>query len=170
MAGVGHWTEAHLITAMREGIRPDGSVISPPMPIALYRHLSDRDVKAIVTSWCTVTPVKHVVPRSAYRISLPPNSGPPGGSIPEVSPADPVAYGAYLAGPVGHCMECHTPQIDGRPDVANRLGAGGVPCSGPWGVRVSRHLTPDAEAGLGTWTATQITIAMTQGVRPDGSR
>jgi mono/diheme cytochrome c family protein len=168
--GVGNWTEAQLITAIREGIRPDGSVIGPPMPIALYRSLSDRDVKAIVTYLRTVKPVKHAVPRSEYRISLPPNYGPPVGAVPEVSPDDPVAYGAYLAGPVGHCMECHTPQVNGRPDFANQLGAGRFPFSGPWGVSVSRNITPDPESGLGKWTDTQIKTAITQGVRPDGSR
>ena len=36
-------------TAMHEGRRPDGWIIGPPMPIALYRDLSDNDVTAMVT-------------------------------------------------------------------------------------------------------------------------
>lgn len=168
--GIGNWTEAQLITAIRQGLRPDGSVIGPPMPISLYRSLSDRDVQAIVAYVRTVKPVKNVVPRSEYRMPLPPNYGPPVGSVPDVSPDDPVAYGAYLAGPAGHCIECHTPQVEGRPDFANQLGAGGFPFNGPWGISVSRNITPDPESGLGKWTDAQIKTAITQGVRPDGSR
>ena len=39
--GVGKWTDAQLVKAIREGVRPDGSVIGPPMPIEFYRHMSD---------------------------------------------------------------------------------------------------------------------------------
>ena len=46
--GVGKWTDAQLIRAIREGIRPDGTVIGPPMPIGFYRGMADADVKAIV--------------------------------------------------------------------------------------------------------------------------
>ena len=46
--GIGKWSDAQLTKAIREGIRPDGSLIGPPMPIAFYRGMSDDDVKAIV--------------------------------------------------------------------------------------------------------------------------
>lgn len=45
---VADWSDAELIRAIREGIRPDGSVIGPPMPMGLYRGLSDDDVASIV--------------------------------------------------------------------------------------------------------------------------
>ena len=45
---VGAWTDAELRKAIREGIRPDGSLIGPPMPFGLYRDLSDTDLDAIV--------------------------------------------------------------------------------------------------------------------------
>ena len=46
-----------LAKAIREGIRPDGSVIGPPMPYALYRYISDSDLAAIVAYLRTVPPV-----------------------------------------------------------------------------------------------------------------
>src|SRR5687768_14610917 len=46
--GIGKWTDAQLIRGIREGIRPDGTLIGPPMPIELYRGMSDDDVKALV--------------------------------------------------------------------------------------------------------------------------
>lgn len=46
--GIGKWTDAQIITAIREGRRPDGSIIGPPMPIGLYRGMSDNEARAIV--------------------------------------------------------------------------------------------------------------------------
>ena len=46
--------------------------------------------------------------------------------------SDKLAYGRYLAGPLGHCVECHSaPGAQGAPDLATRLGAGGMVFSGP---------------------------------------
>lgn len=166
--GIGRWTDAELGRAIREGIRPDGSLIGPPMPFAWYRGLADRDVAAMVAFLRTVPPVRNAVERSTYRIPLPPAYGPPVGAV--AAPADtPVSRGAYLAGPVAHCMECHTPMLpDGRHDLA-RLGAGGMGFPGPWGVSVARNLTPHA-SGLGGWTDAQIIRAITEGVSADGRR
>lgn len=89
--GIGSWTDAQIIASIREGKRPDGSIIGPPMPIGLYRGLSDWDVQAIVAYLRTVKPVKNEIPKSVYRIPLPPAYGPPVTSVPSVSPDDRVA-------------------------------------------------------------------------------
>jgi hypothetical protein len=58
---------------------------------------------------------------------LPPSYGPPVGSVPDVATTDKIALGRYLAGPAGHCMECHSkPGPHGGPDLDNGLGAGGM--------------------------------------------
>jgi mono/diheme cytochrome c family protein len=41
--GLGRWTEEQIVTALREGRAPAGEMQRPPMPIALYRGISDRD-------------------------------------------------------------------------------------------------------------------------------
>jgi len=165
--GIGGWSDAEIITAIREGRRPDGSIIGPPMPIGLYRGLSDRDVQAIVVYLRALTPVKNAVPKSVYRLPLPPAYGPPVTSVAEVSPDDQLAYGAYLAGPLGHCVECHSPMGPKGPDWLNQTGAGGLAFYGPWGISHSSNITP---AGLGNWSDAEIKTAITQGQRPDGSR
>lgn len=166
--GIGKWTDAQLITAIREGMRPDGSLIGPPMPFGLYRSISDSDVKAIVAYLRTVAPVKHAVAKSEYRMPLPPAWGPPLGKVADVSPKNRVAYGRYLAGPAGHCVECHTPAgANGAPDLANKLGAGGFSFTGPWGVSVSTNITP---AGLERYSDADLKKVITTGVRPDGSK
>jgi mono/diheme cytochrome c family protein len=167
--GIGKWTDAQLIKAIREGIRPDGSLIGPPMPIMFYRGMSDDDVKAIVAYLRAQPPVRNAVPKSEYRIKLPPNYGPAiSKKVVAPSPKATLKYGAYLAGPLGHCMDCHTPWVKGHPDM-KRVGAGGNPFRGPWGVAVARNLTPH-ETGLKGWSDGEIARAIREGVRKDGSQ
>jgi cytochrome c553 len=166
--GIGKWSDAQLIRAIREGIRPDGSLIGPPMPIAFYRGMSDDDAKALVAYLRAQPPVKHEVPRSEYRIKLPPAYGPPIKDRIVAPPrSDLVRYGAYLAGPLGHCTDCHTPWVQGIPDM-KRVGAGGNPLKGPWGVTVSRNLTPH-ETGLKGWSDAEIARAIREGRSRNGS-
>ena len=167
--GIGGWTDAQIILAIREGRRPNGTLIGPPMPIELYRSQSDDDVRAIVAYLRTVPPVRNKVTPSTYRIKLPPAYGPPVGTVAAPPRSDKVAYGAYLAGPIGHCLACHTPMQDGRADL-QRVGAGGMTFNGPWGVSLAANLTPSREHGLGDWTDAQIERAIRSGVSADGHK
>src|ERR1019366_3378582 len=47
--GIGKWTDEQIINAIRNGKRPDGTTVGPPMPVEFYRNMSDTDVHAIVT-------------------------------------------------------------------------------------------------------------------------
>jgi mono/diheme cytochrome c family protein len=166
--GIGKWTDAQLVTAIREGRRPDGTLIGQPMPIGLYRGLSDNDVAALIAYMRSLPPVKNAVAKSVYRMPLPPNYGPPVGKVADVPAGDKLALGRYLAGPAGHCMECHsTPGPHGVPDLDKALGAGGMPFNGPWGLSVASNITPK---GVGHYTDAQLKTVITTGVRPDGSR
>jgi cytochrome c553 len=165
--GIGRWTDAQLAVAIREGRRPDGSIIGPPMPMALYRGLSDRDLTAIVAYLRTVPP-KHnaVTQHSTYPVPIEPY-GPPIDHV--ADPADnPVARGAYIAGPLAHCMDCHTPVLSLVQRDWSRMGAGGMPFTGPWGIAVASNITPDKHGGIGDWTDDQIRDALTRGIAPDG--
>lgn len=164
--GIGKWTDAQIITAIREGKRPDGSIIGPPMPIGLYRGMSDRDVKAIVAYLRQVPAVKNEIPKSVYRMPLPPSYGPPVANVDAPSPDDKVAYGAYLAGPLAHCTECHSLTAKG-PDFENNLGGGGYEFHGPWGVSVAANITP---TGIGDLSDEAIKTMISVGVRPNGEK
>jgi len=167
--GIGRWTDAQIATAIREGKRPDGTLIGPPMPFEFYRHISDRDVRAIVAYLRTVPPVRNRVEKSVYRMPLPPSWGPPVANVP--GPADnPVARGAYLAGPMGHCLECHTPRKPNGELDMTRVGQGGQEFGSPNGRVVSRNITPNRAEGIGGWTDAQIVRAVTQGISSDGRR
>jgi mono/diheme cytochrome c family protein len=166
--GIGKWTDAQLARAIREGLRPDGSVIGPPMPIMFYRGIADDDLKAIIAYLRAQPPVKNAVPKSEYKMKLPPNYGPEIKKKVSAPPrSNPVKYGEYLAGPLGHCMECHTPWVKGHADM-KRLGSGGNAFKGPWGVAVSRNITPH-ESGLKDWSDAEIARAIREGVRKDGT-
>lgn len=167
--GIGRWSDADLKRAIRDGLRPDGSVIGPPMPIGLYKKIADDDLDAIVAYVRSVAPVKNRVQRSLYMVPLPPNYGPPAVDVEAPSRDDILARGAYLAGPLGHCIECHTPFEQGHPDFANRLGAGGVEFNGPWGLSVSANITSH-ENGLKNRDDEYLARVITSGQRPDGSR
>jgi mono/diheme cytochrome c family protein len=166
--GIGKWSDAQIIAAIREGKRPDGTIIGPPMPIALYREMADEDVNAIVAYLRSVKPIANKTAKSQYKIPLPPSYGPPVATVAPVARADKVAYGKYLAGPAGHCLECHsTPGANGAPDVVNRTGGGGMHFNGPWGVSYAPNITP---TGTGKYSDDDIKDAIAKGVRPDGSR
>jgi len=63
--GIGVWSEAQFIKAMREGkskgldnTRP----LLPPMPWPSYKNLNDDDLKAVFAFLKTVKPIENVVP------------------------------------------------------------------------------------------------------------
>jgi mono/diheme cytochrome c family protein len=88
---------------------------------------------------------------------------------PSAAPAQPtpsnqafveIERGRYLT-VVADCTACHT---------VPRLGqfAGGRPIATPFGTLISPNITPDAQTGIGRWTATQFEDALRHGKMPDG--
>lgn len=165
---VSGWSDAEFVRAIREGIVPGGNrVIGPPMPIALYRGLSDDDVMSIVMYMRSLPAVENDPGTSVYNIPLPPAYGPPVGTVPHPEEGVTVAYGEYLAGPVAHCIECHSPMGPMGPDWKTQLGAGGFEFHGPWGTSVSSNLTPHPEDGIAEWSDAELKAMITTGKRPD---
>jgi mono/diheme cytochrome c family protein len=162
------WSDTELVRAIREGIRPDGSLIGPPMPFSMYRGLSDGDLGAIVAFLRTLPAVENDPGTSEYRIPLPPAYGPPVESVADVPQGVTVEYGAYLAGPVAHCLECHTPLGPQGPMLDTALGRGGFEFHGPWGVSVAANLTAHAD-GLAGYSDDEIKAMIVEGVKPDGT-
>jgi mono/diheme cytochrome c family protein len=168
--GIGTWTEAEIVTALREGRTPDGRMLRPPMPVPFYRPMSDQDAHAIAAYLLWRPPIANRSPPSQYQVPVPADYGPPLGSIAAPPTTDPIAYGAYLAS-MGHCMLCHTPVgPNGQRDYGHRLGAGGLVMDGVFGHIVTPNITPDKQTGLGTWSDSDIARVLTTGERPDGRR
>lgn len=167
--GIGTWSDEEIMLAIREGVRPDGTIIGPPMPIPSYRNMSDYDARAIVAYLRTVPPVRNEVPPSEFDIPLPESWGPPLGEVADVSRDDQLAYGTYL-NHIGHCMECHTPMVDGQFDFS-RTGMGGMVFHNPFGLELAgvvANITPHPSLGIGAWTDDEIKRAIREGISRDG--
>ena len=165
--GIGKWTDEQIINAIRNGKRPDGTTVGPPMPVEFYRNMSDTDVHAIVTYLRSVKPITHKVEKSVFKIPLPDSYGPTVTHVPDVQRQNRTAYGRYLVN-IGHCLECHTPMEKGQLDMT-RMGAGGreLPAF-PSGTVITANLTPANPDGIAKWTNAQVEETITTGVRPDG--
>jgi mono/diheme cytochrome c family protein len=123
-AGIGRWSEADFIRAMRQGRRPDGANYFPAFPYSSFTRIGDGDLKDL---WAYL----RTLPQSAtpsrphdlrfpfgFRILLWPWKW----LFFRAGPMDASNRGAYLAEALGHCGECHTPR--------NFLG----------GLRKARHM------------------------------
>ena len=170
-SGIGGWSAGEVKAAIRDGKRPNGQQISPQMPYGFYKIFTPADLDAVVAYVQSIPPVSRKVEPPVYKVKnmvvdIPPGAAKP---MPEGALKDPVKRGFYLA-TIGHCMECHTPMDKGHRDFKNALGTGGEKFEGPWGVTVSRNITPHKEIGIGAWTDDEIKRAITKGVRKDGSK
>jgi mono/diheme cytochrome c family protein len=88
-----------------------------------------------------------------------------GRNVNDAAPATPptpelVARGAYLAR-AGNCMLCHT-------ERGGAAYAGGRPLGTPFGTVYASNLTPDAETGIGRWSAANFRRALHEGRSRDG--
>lgn len=84
-----------------------------------------------------------------------------GSSASAADPASRVERGRYLVN-AGNCASCHT-RPGGIP------WSGGVPFETPLGTIYSTNITPDAETGIGKWSAADLRRAMQEGIARDGS-
>jgi len=60
--GLGKWSEADIIKAIRTGERPDGRQIAPVMPYGWYSKLSDEDAAAMAAYLKSLGPISNKVP------------------------------------------------------------------------------------------------------------
>lgn len=168
-AGLGRWTDADFVRALRLGLRPDGAHYFPAFPYPSFTRITDSDMRDL---W-------------AYLRTLPPSARPnqshelrfPFGwrflvwgwkwlfFSPGVFSADPkraplLERGAYLVEALGHCGECHTPRNAlGGLDRARWLGG----AANPSGKGTIPNITP---AKL-TWSEAEILEYLTTGFTPD---
>ncbi|HZQ01041.1 MAG TPA: cytochrome c [Reyranella sp.] len=167
--GIGNWSAADIKRLLQQNVRPNGTPIVV-MPTGFYNILLPSDLDAIVTYVQSIKPIKNKVPDPVYKLSVKhqifPGAEKP---IKESDLKDKVARGFYLA-TIGHCMECHTPLVNGEMDFEHAMGAGGREFPGPWGTSVSRNITSSKTKGIGGWTDAEIKRAITQGIDKDGNK
>jgi mono/diheme cytochrome c family protein len=170
--GLGSWSDAEIVRALRNGVSRDGRLIAPVMPYEWFHEMSDRDAAAVARYLRSLEPVRNEVRQSPnfwFRLGrlflLKPKpamavSGPAPGATPE--------YGRYLANHAGLCADCHTQRAGLRQaPVMSRLLAGMEKPPAGFPARPS-NLTPDRETGIGSWSEDDFLKALRTGVTPDG--
>ncbi len=177
--GIGAWTDDELVRGLRDGIKRDGSLMSPLMPFGHYRFLSDEDVRAVVAYLRTVEPKPQPRPTQPHRypfpmkmaISMGATHHEPVTTVSEPDRSNKVAYGEYLAN-VGHCSACHAMTTRGpmKPDDPKFMSgsASGMDLPGI-GTVWAPNLTPDEETGIGKVSDEQFKNALRTGMRFDGA-
>lgn len=172
--GIGNWSDADFIRALREGLAPDGSNLYPAFPYTSFTRMTDADMLAIKAYIFTLPPVRQ--PDRPHELSFPFGwrlpltfwkelNFRPGAFQPDPAHDEAWNRGAYLAEALTHCGECHTPRDWTGGLDESRKYAGTT--DGPEGEKVP-NITPDEETGIGSWSAGQIARTLEAGLLPDG--
>jgi mono/diheme cytochrome c family protein len=154
-AGIGNYSDGELYRVITTGVNKHDKAMFPVMPYPYYGKMDDEDIYSIIAYLRTLPPIENAVPESQsdFPMSIIINTIPAKGTPQKrPDPADQLAYGQYLVNASG-CIECHTQADKGQilPDLAF---AGGREFAFPDGAVVrSANITPDAETGLGKWSA-----------------
>jgi mono/diheme cytochrome c family protein len=172
--GLGRWTDADFIRAMREGLSPDGEHYFPVFPYPAFTGLRDADLEDLFAYLKSIP----VVVRANRA---------PGAPFPFSWRATLIGWkwmnfeakrlleepdkdaawnrGNYLVTAAAHCGECHTPRtLTGGLDRSLRL-AGSE--DGPEGELVP-NITPHNNTGIGKWSAPDLVWYLQTGLKPDG--
>lgn len=118
--GIGKWTEAEFIHAMRHGQRPNGQRLFPAFPYVYFSKASDNDLRALHAYLRSIPPVNQKNLEEGFPFNM------PGARLSLIGwntlffkDRKPYQYdaskskswnrGAYIVNSFGHCSMCHTP-------------------------------------------------------------
>ncbi len=172
--GIGAWTDADFLRAMKAGLSPDGENYYPAFPYVAYAGMRRQDVLAIKAYLNSVPAVAQ--PNRPHQLPwylhfrpgvwlwkwryLSPLARTTDGAV------DPVQQrGEYLVNALAHCGECHTPRdwfgglIDAQRHAGSVYGVDGD---------VVPNITPDRKTGIGKWSGDDLSFYLQTGLTPDG--
>jgi len=161
--GLGAWSDAEIVRAIRNGVDREGHLLIPVMPFEWLDNLSDDDAFAIARYLKSQPPVRNDVESSpnlffkmGRALFLHPEA--------TESVAD---RGAYLAR-VALCADCHT-QRTGLQQKSDRsrlfAGMENPPKEFP---KRPTNLTPDNDTGIGRWSETDFITTIRTGRKLNG--
>jgi len=180
--GIGAWTEAAFVRAMRDGVDRSGRHLYPVFPYDHFTLVSDADLHALYAFLMTRSPVAARAPRNelvfpiGYRPLL---AGWKALFLhrrvfhPQPGRSDEWNRGAYLVEGLGHCGACHTPRNALGAERRDRAFAGGEaegwdapaldassPSPVPWTrERLIAYLRNDAVSGQGVPAGPMLPVA-----------
>ena len=180
--GIGNWSQAAFVRAMREGIDREGDHLYPAFPYNHFTHVSDDDLAALYAYFMTREPVRARTPKN--QVSFPFNLRAliAGWNLLYL---DRTAFasntqqsaqwnrGAYLVQGLAHCGACHTPRNRLGGEKNDKLYAGGeiegwhapaldasAPAPAPWTAeRIYTYLRTGSEAVHGSASGPMAPVA-----------
>jgi mono/diheme cytochrome c family protein len=165
--GIGGYSDAEFLAAVRQGKRHDGAHLYPAMPFASYTYMTDDDALAIKANLFSLAPVRHAAPPDtltfpfnqrwaiglwSFAFNANERFRPNTDRSPEWN------RGAYLAEALAHCGDCHTPRNLAFA-LDNRQKFGGAKTSG-WRAF---NITSDEAAGIKKWTDEELVSYLSTG-------
>jgi mono/diheme cytochrome c family protein len=172
--GIGGWSDADFVHALRHGESPDGKTYYPAFPYPSYSAMRRADMLDIKAYLFAQKPVRqenrrhHLRFPFSWRFTIYPWRWlffTPGEVAPDITQSRQEQRGGYLVEVLGHCAECHTPR-----NIAGGLKRG-APLAGtrygPNGASVP-NITPDPETGIGDWSVADLVFFFQNGLKPDG--
>jgi mono/diheme cytochrome c family protein len=154
--GIGAYTDAQFLDAVRRGVRRDGARLYPAMPYPSYTYMTDADTLAIKAYLFALNPVR--APNRASTLGFPFNQrfmmavwsalfNANERFRPDTSQSPEWNRGAYLAEALGHCGECHTPRNLAFALNERRKFGGAI--TGGWHAY---NISADRGTGIGAWS------------------
>lgn len=170
-AGIGRWSEADFLRALRNGVRPDGAHYYPAFPYPSFTGITEADARDLWAFFRSLPP--NARPSRPHDLGFPFNlrftltawkwlNFTPGPYVEDAAGTPQINRGAYLVNALGHCGECHTPRNAlGGTRQERRLGGA------PFGAEGKRtpNLTP---TGLRNWNDKDLQEFLLSGITPDG--
>ena len=158
--GIGDWSDADFVRALRFGVAPDSSRYYPAFPYPYFTKFTRGDILAIRAYLSTLTPFRNEEPPPALRFPL--NFRvvmrvwnyfffKPGILEPDQQKDIDWNRGRYLVEGAGHCGACHTPKNMFGADRRGQAFAGGR--VGDW---FAPRLDGAARSGLKSWSVDDI--------------
>ena len=125
--GIGAWTEADLIRAMREGVDRGGHHLYPVFPYDHFTHVTDEDDRAIYAYLMTRPAVHARAPANelAFPFNLRSTLGVWKSLYLNPGQQRFASRGEYLVEGLGHCGGCHTPRNAAGAEMRDRQLDGG---------------------------------------------
>ncbi|MCC2651840.1 MAG: alkylated repair protein, partial [Microvirga sp.] len=170
--GIGSWTTADFIRAMREGVSPDGRHYYPAFPYTSYQRMNAEDLSDLFAFMQTLPVVEGRV--RDHELPFPFNIRRGVGLwklafldgqvfTPDASKPVSLNRGAYLVNGPGHCVECHSERNAAGAIIDARRFAGGPD---PEGRGIVPNITPHP-SGIGGWTVSDLTTLLKTGETPN---
>jgi mono/diheme cytochrome c family protein len=171
--GIGAWTEAQFVTALKEGTSPSGEHLYPAFPYTSYRQVAVDDLRDLFAYLKTLPAVAGRTPD--HQLPFPFGfrrglgiwkllflDGEPFRPDPQRSAA--FKRGAYLVNGAGHCAECHSPRNALGAVIAGlRFTGGPNPAGRGWVPNITQQELKD-------WSEQDIANLLETGETPEGDR